>query len=518
MNRIAGSATLILLLSSLPTLASEPVKGFPFFEPIDPPRKLQVMVHRGMMSQAPENTRRALEMCIEDGYEWVEVDVRLSKDGKHILCHDARLDGKTNGKGLVKDKTTAELLDLDAGAWFARRFTGTCLLSLEQALKLARGRINLYLDCKDIDPERLVKDITTAGMERQVVVYHNPATIARIRTLSRGKVATMTKWRPASGLERWVMDVKPSAVEIDASDVSAEVCRKFRARGIKVQAKTLGSRWDRPEVWEKVIAAGVDWIQTDHPLEVRMHDLRKRQPKWPVQIAYHRGANRYAPENTLPAIERAARLGADYIEIDIRTTRDGKQFLMHDRSVTRTTRARGNLADLTADQVAKLDAGTWFGKPFAGVSVPTLEDGLKAMGDKSHAYLDAKDIPVEKLAKLLEERKLLDRSVVYQSVDYLRKLKKLQPRARLLPPLKRVGDLEALIELKPYGVDASWRILSKELIDRCHAKGIRVFSDSLFWYENIPAYRRAMSWGIDVIQTDQPARVLRAIELVGVRK
>src|SRR5262249_47771033 len=122
-----------------------------------------------------------------------------------------------------------------------------------------------------------------------------------------------------------------SAVEIDAADVTAAVVKAFHAAGVKVQAKTLEAKWDKPRTWGKVIAAGADWIQTDRPLEVLAASFRRRCPRWPVKVAYHRGANRYAPENTLPAIELAAALGADYIEFDIRTTRDGQHFLLHDR-------------------------------------------------------------------------------------------------------------------------------------------------------------------------------------------
>ena len=63
--------------------------GFQFFEPVQPPRPLQVMVHRGEARQAPENSRAALSRCIEDNLEWAEVDVRLTKDGQHVLWHDA---------------------------------------------------------------------------------------------------------------------------------------------------------------------------------------------------------------------------------------------------------------------------------------------------------------------------------------------------------------------------------------------------------------------------------------------
>ena len=72
--------------------------------------------------------------------------------------------------------------------------------------------------------------------------------------------------------------------------------------------------------------------------------------------------------------------------------------------------------------------------------------------------------------------------------------------------------------MEPYAVDVDWRILSKDLIARCHAGGIKVFSDALDENEQIKEYSKAMDWGIDLIQTDHPLRVMRAIELREDRK
>ena len=115
------------------------------------------MVHRGLAVRAPEDSRPAIPLpCIADQFEWVEIDLRLSRDGVHVVAHDERLDGKTNGQGAIGDHTAEQLLALDAGSWFARRFAGTRLLTLAQVLELARGHINLYLDCKRVNPERLI--------------------------------------------------------------------------------------------------------------------------------------------------------------------------------------------------------------------------------------------------------------------------------------------------------------------------------------------------------------------------
>ena len=139
--------------------------GFEFFQPISPPRRCQVMAHRGQLHQVPQNSAAAIEHAVDDLIEWMEIDVRRSKDGHHILIHDAEVDHTTNGHGDVKNLRLVELQALDAGSWFAPRFAGTKILTLSEAFKLANGRINLCLDCKDVDPDRLAEEIRAAGLE-----------------------------------------------------------------------------------------------------------------------------------------------------------------------------------------------------------------------------------------------------------------------------------------------------------------------------------------------------------------
>ena len=494
-----------------------PVVGFAgdfkFFEPLDPPRPFQVMVHRGAANQAPENTRPALQRCIEDGFEWAEIDVRLTKDGQHVLAHDAKLERISNGSGLVRGHTLEELLMLDAGSWFAKRYAGTPLLSFKQCLEFSKGKLNLYLDCKEVNPELLVQEILQAGMEKQVVVFDGLENLARVRKAGQGKVATMAKWHPKDGLTTWIEKVQPDAVEIDANEITPAIAQAFHEKKIRVQTKNLGV-WDAPKFWDKALAAKVDWIQTDLPEEIIARDLWHRVAKRPVRISLHRGANRYAPENTLPAFAKAIRLGVDFVEFDVRTTSDGKFYLLHDSSFDGKTDGHGQIVNTPSSVVASLSAGVKFGHQFAKLGLPTMEEFLTSVEGKMDLYFDAKAIPPEALAEAVARHHMADRTVVYQSMNYLLKLKAIDPRIRTLPPLGEAQELDELAaKLKPYAVDASWDILSKELIDRCHAHGILVFSDALGKHETIVDYQKAMDWGIDLIQTDHPMRVMRAIEL-----
>jgi glycerophosphoryl diester phosphodiesterase len=477
------------------------------------------MAHRGLSHAAPENTARAVEMSIEDGYEWAEVDVRQTRDNQFVLYHGKALEEMTDGKGPPEDHTLEDLLKLDAGARFSARFAGQKLLTLEDAFRLAKGRINLYLDCreKDVDPSLLVSRIRAAQMEHQVIVYGTKDMIASVRSLSGDAIPVMTKWHPGwfQYPKRFARMHGIAAVEIDADELTPELVRSFHGAGVKVEAKVIGD-WDNPKGWEAVIAAGADWVQTDSPLAVLALAFRLREPSWPVAIAYHAGAGRYAPENTLPALETAAGLGADYIEIDVRTTKDGSPVLLSDSTLERTTSGKGEVAGASTEQVRKLDAGAWFGQPFTGAKVPTLDEALAAIDHRSKPYLDVKDAAPEELSKVLRGRGLLDRSVVYQSPSYLKRLKAVEPSAKLVAPLSKPEDLDTLKELGPYGVQVPWELLSKEEVEQSHARGLQVFFDSLASPETVAVYRQAMEWGVDVIETDRPAQVLRAAELVAV--
>ena len=148
-----------------------------------------------------------------------------------------------------------------------------------------------------------------------------------------------------------------------------------------------------------------------------------------------------------------------------------------------------------------------------------MDEFLGSFAGKIDFYFDAKVIPPASLAEALERHKLVERTVVYQSPQYLAQLKTINPKIRGLAPLGKPEDFaELAANLKPYAVDADWDILSQDLIARCHGAGVKVFSDALGKHERVEDYLQAIDWGIDLIQTDHPLRVMRAIELWTARK
>lgn len=103
----------------------------------------------------------------------------------------------------------------------------------------------------------------------------------------------------------------------------------------------------------------------------------------------HRGNRAHAPENTLESLRQAVALGADAVEFDVHLSSDGVAVLMHDPTLTRTTDSRARVDELTARDLARVDAGARFttdgGRTFPwkgrGLHVPTLEEALDMIGE-----------------------------------------------------------------------------------------------------------------------------------------
>ncbi|MBI2825118.1 MAG: glycerophosphodiester phosphodiesterase [Planctomycetia bacterium] len=476
-----------------------------------PPGRARVVVPGGYTQQAPSNTVRPIQMAIEDGLEWLEVEVRRTKDGRHIVFDAAQLDGASPGGRLLTSYTLAELQAVDLGVGFAPRFAGERIMTLPECLSAVKDKIGLIVACRDVDPQRFVRELGEASLGDRVLVAGEPKVLASVRQRAAGGLATLESWSPEAPVKFWKEDAKPAAVNVAAVQATADVCRDFHTLGVAVVADACGPR-DGPERWDSLIAAGADMVRTEVPEEFVVHAIAKRVKRPHVQYAAHRGASRYAPENTLQSLAKAARLHADYVEIDVRTTKDGGFFLLHDGNLDRTTTGRGAIRQATSQAVLKLDAGRWFGQPFAHANVPELTEYLSKFPPSMGLYFDAKDITPEALAEAVSRHGLVERTVVYQSPAYLEKLKAINPRIRHLPPAGSTAAVDTLAErLAPYAVDTPWRALSKDYIDHCHARSIRVFSDAPSGI-GVDAYRQAIDWGIDLIQTDHPLKLWRAIE------
>lgn len=107
-----------------------------------------LQAHRGVSTDAPENTMAAFRLSIEQGYDIIEFDPKCTKDGVWVVHHDMTLNrtGRVNGKPFddprvdIRDLTYAELAEVDVGEWFDKRFTGEHIPTLAQVLDFLRGQ------------------------------------------------------------------------------------------------------------------------------------------------------------------------------------------------------------------------------------------------------------------------------------------------------------------------------------------------------------------------------------------
>lgn len=102
-----------------------------------------------------------------------------------------------------------------------------------------------------------------------------------------------------------------------------------------------------------------------------------------TQIIAHRGASKFAPENTLAAFKLAEKMGADGIELDIHLTKDQIPVIIHDEDIKRTTNGRGFVQKYTYKELQQFDAGSWFSERFSDERILSLEEFLHGSYQKT---------------------------------------------------------------------------------------------------------------------------------------
>ena len=228
-------------------------------------------------------------------------------------------------------------------------------------------------------------------------------------------------------------------------------------------------------------------------------------------IIAHRGASAYALENSLSAIEKAVSLGADFIEVDVRPTKDKKPILMHDPRLEKTTNACGYVHDYRLCDLEKYRMKT-------NEKIPTLEDAISVFPEINATprfKIDVKESGLEEeVYRILLRHKLLN-SVIITSEDIcvLKRFRKMDSALLLeLGGLKKGMLLEKLLKkaLK-YRVNflaPHRRIVTKKLVKLAHAYGLRV---DVWTVNDIKTALELVKMGCDAITTDKPDIIRKAL-------
>lgn len=250
------------------------------------------------------------------------------------------------------------------------------------------------------------------------------------------------------------------------------------------------------------------------------NDSVKAASKKRIVVIAHRGPHEVEPENTLAAFRKGIEIGCDYVELDVRRTKDGALVLMHDSTVNSKTDGKGAVADMTLDEIRALDAGIKKGAQFKGEKVPLFEEALAlCKKGKMKIYVDNKSGPPDEVIAAIEKHDMLKDVIIYDGPAKLRTFKKLRPAVWILPP--HPGGAERITamarDLKPEALDGNMRSWTQEQIDAAHTAGVQVWVDVLGVWDNEKGIRKAAEMGVDGMQTDHPAMVIRVLKEMGLR-
>jgi glycerophosphoryl diester phosphodiesterase len=236
---------------------------------------------------------------------------------------------------------------------------------------------------------------------------------------------------------------------------------------------------------------------------------------WPYpRLMAHRGGGRLAPENTLAAIRLGHSLGFRAAEFDVRFSKDGIAFLMHDAALDRTTNGHGPVDECTWADLSTLDAGSWHSEPFRGEPLVRFEDAALAVRSlRMFANVEIKRIPgrhrecgervareAASLWKGASEEPLLSSF----SPDALAAAQEIEPgiRRALIVEEPWDGDLAPLERLQAVSLHAEHVLVTPDLVARVHEAGCRILAWTV---DDVVLARKLLAQGVDGLITDNLA-------------
>jgi glycerophosphoryl diester phosphodiesterase len=226
-----------------------------------------VIAHRADHEHAPENTIAAIDDAIRCGADYVELDLRTTRDGHLILNHDATVDRMTGSHGAISDLSFAAIESLvvrNPGA----TPNDNHMPEFSDALHTCEGKINIYLDFKDADVAETWRQIRAAHMEHQVIVYLNkPGQYEQWRAIAP-QVPLMTSLpdeaKTPAQIAAFLQEKKIRVLD----NVYDTTLQDFvRQKGVDLWLDGQSDK-EGPASWQSLLAGHIQGIQTDHPEEL----------------------------------------------------------------------------------------------------------------------------------------------------------------------------------------------------------------------------------------------------------
>jgi glycerophosphoryl diester phosphodiesterase len=229
-----------------------------------------------------------------------------------------------------------------------------------------------------------------------------------------------------------------------------------------------------------------------------------------LKIIAHRGYHLNYPENSVSAIQAAIKKRFDFVEVDVRTTKDGQLILMHDQEIDRTTNGSGKISAMSLEQVKNVNLIT---KKNLQEKVPLFAEAIQAAKGKMGLYVDVKDASSAAIIRELEKYDMVNRAVIYADWQQLAEMKQLNPNIRIMPEIETVAAFrQAMNMLQPRIVAMSWDNFSAELVSTIKEAKVEIFLDILGDGDNPAGVRQAAAAGIDGVQSDHPEMVAQVLK------
>ncbi len=233
-----------------------------------------------------------------------------------------------------------------------------------------------------------------------------------------------------------------------------------------------------------------------------------------MEVTAHRGASMFSPENTMASFRLAQEQGADWIELDVQESRDGKIFVMHDTNFLRTTGVDKGAWEMDWDEISRLDAGSFFGPEFEGEPIPLLSEVLEFAKETGiRLNIELKPSGHEKnlaggVMDVVEEYGFEDQCVITsQSYEVIRQVKARNETIETVYVMGLAyGAINRLSEADAFSIRST--SISRSLVRDLHNRGYQVYAWTVDSRQNIS---RMINLEVDNIITNN---VPRAIEII----
>lgn len=226
---------------------------------------VKVTAHRGYSAAYPENTIPAFKGAIQVGADWAELDVQQTADGEVIVMHDSNLKRTTGLDKEVWQVTWDEIKDLDNGSWFDKKYQTVRIPTLEEVLKVCRGKIHLNIEIKpsghDKDLEEQVAKLLKKYHMRDTCVVSS-LKYDSLRKIKEADDSIETAYITSVSYGNFTDLEYADGYSVESTLLSKSFVNKAQKAGKQIYVWTVNSE----ERLEKVVGMGIDNVITDDPV------------------------------------------------------------------------------------------------------------------------------------------------------------------------------------------------------------------------------------------------------------